>query len=115
MAQVPFGVDPRTQGDDNGLFVVPNSKFIGERCFDTYFIGHNREDEGFGDTWYDAENIDEETHVYTFKVDSALPSDIYFTVETYGHAIVPLACTTGYYSGGFRVNYPVALIEIFKN
>jgi len=111
--QVPFGVDPRTAASTDGLFTVPNSKFIGTACFDSYEIGHNRESEGFVDTWYDRENDDEAFTQYSFTTDSTT-SDIYFTVETYGHAIVPLVCTTGAYSGGSTVNYPVAYIVIYK-
>jgi len=111
-----LGVDPRTDHDESGLFVVPNSKFIGDTCFDSYSIGHNREAEGYEDTWYDAENMDESYKQYTFQVDySSTTSDIYFTVETYSHAIIPLECTTGKYSAGGTVNYPVAFVEVYKN
>jgi len=92
---------------------VPNSKFIGDSCFDSYEIGHNRESEGFVDTWYDKEGGDESFYSHYFTTDST-SSDIYFTVETYGHSIVPLACTSGTYSGGSYVNYPVAYLAVYK-
>jgi len=60
--------------------------------------------------------MDESYKQYTFQVDySSTTSDIYFTVETYSHAIIPLECTTGKYSAGGTVNYPVAFVEVYKN
>lgn len=54
------------------------------------------------------------TSTYSFKGIDSTSSDIYFTVETYGHTIIPLACTTGIYSYGSTVNYPVVYFQVFK-
>lgn len=59
VAQVPFGVDVRTQQDSEGLFVVPINKFIGTDCFSDYQIAHQRDSEGYKDRWYDKENDNE--------------------------------------------------------
>jgi len=91
---------------------VPNSKFIGDSCFNSYEIGHNRESEGYVHTWYDRENDDETTKQYHFTTDNTV-SDIYVTVETYSPAIIPPSCTTGVYSGGSTV-YPVTYIAVMK-
>ena len=101
------------------MFVVPHDKFIGDACFDSYEIGHYRDSEGYVETWIDKENdcTDNCTTSYTFSGIDSTSSDIYFTVETYGHSIIPLACTTGKYSLqelGTTVNYPVVKFEIYK-
>lgn len=56
VAQVPFGIDVRTQQASDGYFVVPISKLIGTDCFADYSIGHYRAGEGYTDKWYDKEN-----------------------------------------------------------
>ena len=36
-------------------------------CFDSYYIGHNRESEGYSYAYYDVENSDDRKYVFTFK------------------------------------------------
>lgn len=73
-----------------------------------------RDDEGYSDTWYDKENDEGTFDGYTFGLDSSVYSDVYIMVSTYGHAIVPLACTTGTISSGQTVNYPTAYIAVYE-
>jgi len=35
-------------------------------CFDEFYIGHNREDEGYSYSYYDVENADERQYSFTF-------------------------------------------------
>jgi len=74
------------------------------------------ESEGYTETWFDKEDDCDTncTSTYTFSGIDSTSSDIYFSVETYGHAIVPLACTTGAYSYGATVNYPVVYVQVYK-
>lgn len=51
--QVPHGFDPRQDPEETGLFVAPIDIIKNGLCFDTYVIGHLRDDEGYGDVWYD--------------------------------------------------------------
>ena len=46
--QVPLNIDPRTSADD-GLFVLPYDKIIGEECISSLQIGHLRDSEGWRD------------------------------------------------------------------
>ena len=55
VSQVPFGVDPRT-AQFEGVFVMPIQGIIDAVCFTDMQIGHQRENEGYTDTWYDAED-----------------------------------------------------------
>ena len=117
VAQVPFGIDVRTQQASDGYFVVPISKLIGTDCFADYSIGHYRAGEGYTDKWYDKENNNAngvEVAQYYFDRDQNVASDMYFTVETYTSKIIPKECTTGTIaSSGQSVNYPLAKLEVF--
>ena len=72
VAQVPWQVDVRSQQETSGLFVVPINKFRGTDCFSDYQIAHQRESEGYEDTWYDREDDDESMRSYHFNIDSNL-------------------------------------------
>ena len=96
VAQVPWGVDPRTSVDD-GLFTMPMSEFSkttdGYNCIYNYEIAHHRASEGYSGDWYDAIDMDEQYDDYYITV----PQDdggLYFTVETYYQNIIPNECTT---------------------
>ena len=66
-AQVPLGIDPRTDQASQGTFVMPASYLIGTDCINDIQIGHERSSEGYADTWYDEENAGEAvTYSYTF-------------------------------------------------
>lgn len=115
VAQVPHGIDPRTDQASQGVFVLPTSMLIGQDCIADIQIGHERSAEGYTDTWFDQEDaVDAQTYSYTFDVDSSVNSDYYFMVETYAHEIVPTVCTTGYISTGQGVNYPVNLFQVYN-
>ena len=54
-------------------------------------------------------------YAYTFTPDQSISSDLYFTVETYAHEIVPTTCTTGSIASGQSVSYPVAYIAVYND
>lgn len=68
--------------------------FLNEYCFNWISIGHNREPDGFVETWYDEIDAGSEPFFYYFTAPSQ-DQAIYFTVETYSYNIVPEKCTTG--------------------
>ena len=41
-------------------------------------------------------------------------SDIYLSVATYSHEIVPTSCTTGTLTNGAQVEYPAAFLAIYR-
>ena len=41
VAQVPFGIDPRTSRNE-GIFTVPYNKIINEECITSLQLGHMR-------------------------------------------------------------------------
>ena len=66
-AQVPLGVDPRTS-NAQGIFVMPKSGIAKDTaCFESFFIAHIHDQDGYKDTWYDAINQDETFKIYEFK------------------------------------------------
>ena len=94
---------------------MPIKYFIGSDCIADVEVGHERSSEGYADQWYDQENaVDAQTYSYTLDVDSSITSDMYFTVETYAHEVIPTSCTTGSISTGQGVNYPVALFQVYN-
>ena len=66
ITSVPLGIDPRNSYL-RGIFVVDVAEFIGARCFSDYEIGHLR-DATYKSSWYDADNMDENFHVYTMTI-----------------------------------------------
>jgi hypothetical protein len=50
VSQIPLGIDP-SNSYKNGLFFVEESDFY--HCFSEYQIAHNREKEGYKNSWYD--------------------------------------------------------------
>lgn len=91
-----FGVDPVVDWD-NGFFFAPISKWINNACFMDYSVAFDRASEGYKDTRYDAEKVDEQSHNYSFTV-PAKSGDLYITVESYPVNSVPPTCTTGTYT-----------------
>ena len=71
VAQVPWGVDPRTSVED-GLFTMPMSEFSkttdGYNCIFNYEIAHHRASEGYSGDWYDAIDMDEQYDDYYITV-----------------------------------------------
>ena len=112
-----MGIDPRTSHTD-GIFVVPKSAFSSSQaCFDSFYIAHFLEDQGYEDTWYDALNMDEQVNEYTFTAPSN-GKTIYFTVETYYQDVIPNECTTGDYrrSNGYvlRLPNPLVAFQVYR-
>jgi hypothetical protein len=85
------GFDP-TPSYDLGYFVMPMTKLLNGECYADYQIAHLRN--GYSDTWYDANNMNEEMHKYSITV-PAKDGDLYFTVESYPINSVPPTCTSG--------------------
>ena len=93
VAQVPFGLDPRVEADKDGIFITPlESIFSDSGCLDGGIgIVHLRDDEGYTDDWFDAIDMDEEEHRFTFSVpadaninkDGAFWDSIYINIESY--------------------------------
>jgi len=54
-AKVPLGVDPTTDKDKTGIFIVP--KELIKECFEDITISHIRN--GYTDNWYDALNVED--------------------------------------------------------
>jgi len=105
VAQVPYGIDPRTSNTaPNGIFVLSRDAAWGEngedRC--AYEMDFANEQSWFSNDWYDKINAPdngEEWIVYA-KMPPA-PADmteIIFTVETYWYNIIPKKCTEGTYT-----------------
>ena len=90
VAQVPWGIDPRTSTSD-GIFTVPMSEF--HNCVSNYEIAHHRASEGYSGDWYDAIDMDEQVNNYRITV-PANDGALYFTVETYYYNMIPNECTT---------------------
>ena len=60
VAQVPHGIDPRTDHKD-GLFTVPHDKIINMVCLSSLQIGHLRDSEGYNKIWFDEESVSKKT------------------------------------------------------
>ena len=93
---------------------MPISRLIGSDCFSDLQIGHMRESEGYADRWYDMENDDEEMKTYIYYPQPGIDSDLYLTVSTYSHEIIPTSCTTGTLDNGNMVEYPTAYMTIYE-
>jgi hypothetical protein len=113
------GIDP-TKANKEGYFVVPASELINGGCFYDYYIAHIKA--GYQDSWYDADNMDENVHSYFIPV-PAKDGDLYFSVESYPVNSVPYGCTTGQYSytdqsGNTQfatAHYPLLYFALYKN
>ena len=97
VSQVPYGLDPRTDGENGGMFVLPKRYLITEYgCIQAINIIFYRDDDGYTDDWYDGIDMDEEEHVYKWTIpeDAVLaPGDgFYFTVESYYSQVIPMDC-----------------------
>ena len=74
VAQVPFGYDPRHEDTTNdGLFFAPyatlDTNVNGNNgCFSDVTINHYRDAAGYTDNWFDAIDMDEQLHTYTFTI-----------------------------------------------
>ena len=60
VAQVPYGIDPRTDYED-GLFTVPHDTIINGVCLSSLQIGHLRDSEGYNKIWFDEESVSKKT------------------------------------------------------
>ncbi len=122
--QVPLNVDPRTDQEAYGMFVVPFTRFVqqddpSDDCFSDLQIGHLRDDEGYSNDWYDLEDIEDET-VHNFVVQPREnDGDLYFTTEGYYYNMLHEDCTTGTYydyygnSVGTRIQ-PLVFFKVQK-
>ena len=59
------------------------------------------------------ENDDEEMKTYIYYPQPGIDSDLYFTVSTYSHEIIPTSCTTGTLNNGNMVEYPTAYLAVY--
>ena len=75
-----MGVDPRVDDKNYGIFIVP--VWLVPVCFDWFYIGHNREVEGYKYSYYDVENADERQYTFTYTPNTFSDS-LYVTVGTY--------------------------------
>lgn len=113
VAQVPFGVDVRSEQQSKGLFVMPVADL--PTCFESYQIAHLRESEGYIDTWYDKEDdTDLTTEGYFFRLDPDVDSDIYVFAETYAHNIIPIQCTATDNPYGTSYFWPQVDIAVYQ-
>jgi len=46
VAQVPYGIDPRTSAP-NGVFTIPHDLAVNSKCLNSLQIGHLRDSEGY--------------------------------------------------------------------
>lgn len=101
VAQVPYGLDPRTEGPADGIFVMPKENIIWDSgCIMDVGVAHYRDGEGYTDDWFDATDMDEDTHLYTFSVptsaqpstDGPFPDALYVTIESYYSEVIPMSC-----------------------
>ena len=107
VAQIPFGIDPRTIADQDGIFVIPKENLIWDNgCIGDFGIAHYRDNEGYTDDWFDATDMDEEYHYYYFTVpsDAVASKDgdenffdftwdsLYITIESYYYEMIPQSC-----------------------
>ena len=60
---MPFGVNPVTDENSYGVFIVPAKLFA--FCFSYYNIGYFLDNSGYTSSYYDVENAS--TNLYTFK------------------------------------------------
>ena len=117
VAQVPYGIDPRTSADQ-GVFAVPMYKLINGLCFDGVQIGHYRAKEGYYNARYDADDMAGSTQDYYRVFMPAQSGDLYFTVESYPLGTVPESCTPGSITSGgatTAVNTPLVRLEVFDS
>ena len=60
VAQVPFDIDPRTDQDSDGMFVMPKENLPQTAgCIHTVEIAHYRADEGYTDDWFDGTDTED--------------------------------------------------------
>ena len=107
IAQVPFGINPTTSGDADGIFVMPMSTFVKQtnagaayNCIYNYEIAHIRETEGYKGVWYDQDNAPDNTYTSYYITVPANNGALYFTTESYYQNLIPEECVTGTSSGG---------------
>lgn len=63
VAQVPHGVDPRTQAEADGIFTLPKASLNSALdCVGAFGVAHYRGDEGYSADWFDATDMDEAAH-----------------------------------------------------
>jgi hypothetical protein len=126
VAQVPFGIDPRTSYETLGIFTMPMSIFgmikdssdADYACISDFEIAHMRDSEGYTGDWYDAESMDESTYSYYITVPEN-EGALYFTVESYYQNLIPNECTSGTvtFSNGNSANLanPLLDYEVWKD
>ena len=67
VAQVPYGIDPRTAQDTEGIFIVPKEQIHADAgCIEAVDILHVRDADGYTDDWYDEVGATEEQYTYRF-------------------------------------------------
>lgn len=86
IAQVPRGINP-LRPNSFGVFFIEHIRY--GRCFESFQIAHQREQEGYKETWYDIENDDGDQTDLSFTVPESKQGTIYITAETYVDGAVP--------------------------
>lgn len=100
-AQVPFGIDPRTQEIADGISVVPVADFFG--CFADITVGHYRNDAGYYNTWYDVENATSGKAYLFSMTPSTASTDLYWRVDSYPTQVMNISCSAGNNSAGTAI------------
>lgn len=114
VAQVPYGVDPRTS-DTVGVFFMEFDDFLTSECINDFVIQHYRDAEGYSYNWYDLEDGEDTNDQYVeyyVQIPDEKEGSLYFTVDTYYEGIIPNDCQSGTfvsggttYSSNVNVNY----------
>ena len=93
-----------------GIFFISNHDFL--TCFYDFQIAHYRDNEGYGDDWYDKEynapedSVTEAVSTYEVTV-PANNGDLYFSVDGFFQGMVPDSCWSG--------AYPIIRFTVYKN
>ena len=113
--QIPAGLNPHTSLQE-GIFFVEKS-ILERPCFNRFSISHFRDNQGYYDDWYDALDMDEETHFYYFTLPESTSTfdHIYLTVETYYKGIIPSECTTDWWNEDIELPAPVVNFKLNAN
>ena len=78
----------------DGYFVTPMKNFIYSKCFNYIQVAHERADEGYKISWFDAENTDDNFQSYYVTIPE-VNGDLYFMVESYMYNTIPNGCIEG--------------------
>jgi hypothetical protein len=91
IAQIPLGINPKLSQIQDGVAVMPISEL--KYCFDYYYIGHLRDNQGFAKNWFDQEKEPSEFSAksYTWSPNKIVDT-VYFSVENYPEKLITDGC-----------------------